>query len=344
MYLDTSSQVADERITLRHSVGGRVGHDLVESIFVRELRNPLLEPLGDSALLAAGRRQLAFTTDSYVVSPLFFPGGDIGELAVNGTINNLAMSGARPAALSAALIVEEGMPVADLKRVAASMACASLRAGVPIATGDTKVVESGKADGLFINTSGVGCVEHGLPLGPTAIRPGDRVIVSGAIGDHGIAVMAARGELDLDAEVRSDTAPLHTLVSKLMRATESVRCLRDPTRGGIAIVLAELALAAQVGITIDEAEIPVRKEITSGCQILGIDPLYVANEGKLIAIVSPEAADTALAALRSHPLGREAAIIGEVTGAPQAAFSVVSLTGETRTPEVSGRNTLARLC
>jgi hydrogenase expression/formation protein HypE len=337
-------KVLDERITLSHGAGGKASHDLVESIFLRELRNPMLEPLGDSALLAAGRKQLAFSTDSYVVRPLFFPGGDIGELAINGTINDLAMSGARPAAISAAFIVEEGLPVADLERIAASMSRASLRAGVPIATGDTKVVEHGKADGLYINTSGVGCVEHGLALRPTAIRPGDKVIVSGPIGDHGMAVMIARGELELEVELKSDTAPLHTLVAKLLRATDEIRCLRDPTRGGVATVLAELVLAAEVGITIDESEVPIRKEVTGACEILGIDPLYVANEGKLIAVVSPDAADTALAALCSHPLGREAAIIAEVTPDPPGLVTLETTFGGSRIVDMLAGDPLPRIC
>jgi hydrogenase expression/formation protein HypE len=344
MYLGSPGQIEDERITLSHGAGGRASHELVEGIFLRELRNPMLEPLGDSALLAAGRRQLAFTTDSCVVRPLFFPGGDIGELAVNGTINDLAMSGARPVALSAGFIVEEGLPVVDLRRIAASMACASLRAGVPIATGDTKVVERGKADGLFINTSGVGCVEHGLELGPTAIRPGDRVIVSGPIADHGIAVMAARGEVELDAEVRSDTAPLHCLVAKLLRATDGIRCLRDPTRGGLATVLSELARGAEVGIAINEPAIPIRPAVVAACRTLGIDPLYVANEGRLIAIVSPSAAGTALASLRANPLGREATAIGEVTEESPGRVMLSTASGDSRVVEMVAGDSLSRIC
>ena len=344
MYLGTPGQIADERITLSHGAGGRASHDLVEGIFLRELRNPMLEPLGDSALLAAGRRQLAFTTDSCVVRPLFFPGGDIGELAVNGTINDLAMSGARPVALSAAFIVEEGLPVADLKRVATSIACASLRAGVPIATGDTKVVERGKADGLFINTSGVGCVEPGVVFDPTAVRPGDRVIVSGPIGDHGMAVMAAREEVKLDADIRSDTAPLHFLVAKLLRATAGVRCLRDPTRGGLATVLSELARGAEVGITINEPAIPIRPAVVTACDALGVDPLYVANEGRLIAIVSPDATGTALVALRAHALGREAAVIGEVTAASPGQVRLGGGSSEPRVVDMVAGESLSRIC
>ena len=344
MYLGTPGEIADERVTLSHGAGGQASHELVESVFVRELRNPMLEPLGDCALLAAGRKQLAFTTDSYVVSPLFFGGSDIGELAVNGTINNLAMSGARPAALSAGFIVEEGLPLAELKRVAASMASASLRAGVPIATGDTKVVERGKADGLFINTSGVGCVEPGLALGPLAIRPGDRVIVSGPIGEHGVAVLAARHELELEGEFHSDTAPLHTLVSKLLRATDGVRCLSDPTRGGVATVLADLANAAEVGIAVVESALPVRPDVARACEAAGIDPLYVASEGRLIAVVSPDAADAALAALRHHPLGREAAIIAEVTEDSPRQVTLEGSSGDSRAVEMLGGDPLPRVC
>lgn len=337
-------KVLDERITLSHGAGGKASRDLVEGIFLRELRNPLLEPLGDSALLGAGSEQLAFTTDSFVVRPLFFPGGDIAELAVNGTINDLAMSGARPLALSAGFIIEEGLPVADLERIAASMATASEAAGVPVATGDTKVVERGKADGLYINTSGVGIVEHGLPLGPAAIEPGDKILVSGPIGDHGIAVMVARGELELEVELESDTAPLHELVATLLDATAGVRCLRDPTRGGLATVLAELALSAEVGITISEAELPIRPEVNGACEILGIDPIYVANEGKLIAVVAPEAADPALAALRSDPLGREAAIVAEVTPSPEGLVVLETTFGGSRVVDMLAGDPLPRIC
>lgn len=302
--------VLEDRVTLFRGAE-RTNQEVVQEIFLRELRNPLLEPLGDSALIAAGRRQLAFTTDSFLVDPPFFPGGDIGELAVNGTINDLAMSGARPVALSAALIVEEGIPLGELERIAASMACASLRAGVPIATGDTKLVERGRAAGIFINTSGVGCAEPKLDLSPARIRAGDRVIVSGAIGDHGAAMMLARGELESGDGLRSDTAPLHGLADKLLRATDGVRCLRDPSRG-LGKALADLAEAGDVGIGIDLSEVPIRSSVLQASETLGLDPLSLASEGRLVAVVSPEAADTAIAALRHHSLGREAAVIGEV--------------------------------
>ena len=337
-------KILDERITLSHGAGGKSGHDLVEGVFLRDLGNPLLEPLGDSALVEAGSERLAFTTDSYVVRPLFFPGGDIGELAVNGTINDLAMAGARPLALSAGFIIEEGFPVSDLERVTASMAAAAAAAGVPVATGDTKVVERGKADGLYINTSGVGVVEHDLQLGPQAIRAGDRVIVSGPVGDHGMAVMIARGDLHLEMDLESDTAALHRLVAKLIESGAGLHCLRDPTRGGLATVLAELSQSAAVGITLRESAIPVRPEVNGACEILGIDPIYVANEGRLVAVVSPESADAALAVLRSDPLGSEAAIVAEVTAEPPGLVILETALGGTRVVDMLAGDPLPRIC
>ena len=337
-------KVTDERITLSHGAGGKASHDLIEGIFLREYSNELLAPLGDSALVGTGTDQLAFTTDSFVVRPLFFPGGDIGELAVNGTINDLSMTGATPLALSASFILEEGLPVADLERIAASMARAAERADVRIATGDTKVVERGKADGLYINTSAVGVIEHEHILGPRAIRPGDKVLVSGPIGDHGMAVMIARGELALEVELESDTAPLNGLVDVLLNDVVGVRCLRDPTRGGLATILAELALTAEVGITITESELPIRPEVTGACEILGIDPIYVANEGKVIAIVAPDSATAALAALRSHPLGREAAIIAEVSADPPGLVTLETSFGGSRVVDMLAGDPLPRIC
>jgi hydrogenase expression/formation protein HypE len=337
-------KVLDDQITLSHGAGGKATHDLIEGLFLRELGNPVLAELGDSAVLAEQAGRLAFTTDSFVVRPLFFPGGDIGELAANGTINDLAMAGARPVALSAGFIIEEGFTVAELERIVASMAAAADAAGVEVATGDTKVVERGKADGLYINTSGIGVVENGLELDPSAISPGDRVLVSGPIGDHGMAIMIARGELELEVELDSDTAPLHELVAGLLEATDGVRCLRDPTRGGLATVLAELALSAEVGITIDESEIPIQPEVTGACEILGIDPLHVANEGKLVAFVAPDAANDALTALRSHPLGREAAIIGEVTADPPGLVVLETAFGGTRIVDMLAGDPLPRIC
>jgi hydrogenase expression/formation protein HypE len=304
----------------------------------------MLEPLGDSALVEAGDAELAFTTDSFVVRPLFFPGGDIGELAVNGTVNDLAMAGARPLALAAGFILEEGLPVAQLERIADSMGAAAEAAGVPIGTGDTKVVERGGADGLYINSAGVGLIEHSLELGPGQMRVGDRILVSGPIGDHGMAVMIARGELELELQLESDTAPLHELVATLLDATDDVRCLRDPTRGGVATVLAELALAAELGISIQEAELPIRPEVHGACEILGIDPIHVANEGKLIAVVSAAAAGAALDALRSHPLGREAAVFGEVTAEPPGLVVCETALGGSRVVDMLAGDPLPRIC
>jgi hydrogenase expression/formation protein HypE len=337
-------KVLDQQITLSHGAGGKSSHDLVEALFLRELRNPMLEPLTDSALIGDGVGKLAFTTDSFVVRPLFFPGGDIGELAVNGTVNDLAMAGARPIALSAGYIVEEGLPVADLHRIVGSMARAAEAAGVEVATGDTKVVERGKADGLYINTSGVGAIEHDLDLGPGAIQAGDRVVVSGPIGDHGMAIMIARGELALEVELESDTAPLNGLVADLLAVTDGVRCLRDPTRGGLATILAELALSAQLGITIDETSLPVRPEVNGACEILGIDPLYVANEGKLVAIVAPEAEEDALAALRSHPLGTDAITVAEVRPDPPGLVLLETSFGGSRVVDMLAGDPLPRIC
>lgn len=340
-------KLMDEHITLSHGAGGKSSHTLVETLFLDELRNPLLEALGDSALLEptgpAGPR-LALSTDGSVVKPLFFPGGDIGELAVNGTINDLAMAGARPLALAAAFILEEGLATGDLRRVVASMAAAAGRTGVPVATGDTKVVERGKADGLYIATTGVGIVEHDLALGPDAVRPGDRVLVSGTIGDHGMAIMVARGELELETDLTSDTAPLHELTATLLAAAPGVRWLRDPTRGGVATVLNELAMGAQLAIVVDERALPIRPEVNGACEILGIDPLYVANEGKLVAVVAPEDADAALAALQAHPLGAHAAIVGEIGAEPPGMVMLETSFGGSRVVDMLAGDPLPRIC
>jgi hydrogenase expression/formation protein HypE len=338
-------KVLDEQITLAHGAGGKSSHALIEAVFLPPLRNPVLAPLGDSALLATdGAQRLAFSTDSFVVRPLFFPGGDIGELAVNGTVNDLAMAGARPLALSAAYIVEEGMPTADLERIATSMGAAAAAVGVPVVTGDTKVVERGKGDGVYVNTAGVGIVTDDRDLSPAALRPGDRVIVSGTLGDHGMAIMVARGELELEIELESDTAPLHGLVEVLLGATGGVRCLRDPTRGGLATVLNELALAAEVSVVVDEAQVPVRPEVTGACEILGLDPLYVANEGKLVAVVAAEEAETALAALHAHPLGEHAAVVGEVRPAPPGMVFLETAFGGSRVVDMLAGDPLPRIC
>lgn len=314
----------DEKITLSHGSGGKSTHNLIESVFAPAFSNPLLDAMDNSATFALhGTGQcLAFTTDTYVVSPLFFPGGDIGRLAVHGTINDLAMSGATPLYLSAGFILEEGFPITDLRRIVDSMARAVSEAGVTIITGDTKVVQRGKADGIFINTTGVGLLRNRRPLGQACIQPGDRVLLSGAVGDHGIAIMQARQALHMESNVLSDSAPLHSLVAALLDAAgDGVHCLKDPTRGGITTALNEMALGSEVAIGLNEHAIPIHAGVRQACEILGLDPLTTANEGKLLAIVAPEQADTALAAMRSHPLGREAAIIGSVqTGSPGMVF------------------------
>ena len=337
-------KLKDDVVTLAHGAGGKATHVLVEALFLEELGNPLLAPLADAAVLQQDGTRLAFTTDSYVVKPLFFPGGDIGELAVNGTVNDLAMVGARPLALSAGFIVEEGFPTADLRRIAASLGRAAERARVPVAAGDTKVVERGKADGLYVNTAGIGVVDPGVELSPSAIRPGDRVLVSGTLGDHGMAVMVARGELELEVDLASDTAPLREPVARLLAATDGVRCLRDPTRGGLATVLNELALEANVAIDLEEAALPVRPAVLGACEILGIDPLYVANEGKLVAVVSPDAAEKALAALRSDPLGADAALVGEVRADPAGMVLLRTAFGGSRVVEMLVGDPLPRIC
>jgi hydrogenase expression/formation protein HypE len=366
-------KLLEDQITLSHGAGGKSTHALIEALFLQELRNPMLEPLADSALFTirdgaavadeAGGTitgpRFAFSTDSFVVKPLFFPGGDIGELAVNGTLNDLAMAGASPICLSAGFIVEEGLAVGELSRIVASMAAAARAAGVTIATGDTKVVERGKGDGVYINTTGVGVVQRELELSPSRIRPGDRVLVSGTLGDHGMAIMIARGELELEVELESDTAPLHDLVRVLLGATGvprrggrppggggdgSVRCLRDPTRGGLATVLAEVALQSELSISIEEQALPVRPEVNGACEILGIDPLYVANEGKLCAIVAPEVADRALDALRCHPLGRDAAIVAEVGEEPPGLVLLETAFGGSRVVDMLAGDPLPRIC
>ncbi len=337
-------RLRDEVVTLAHGAGGKATRALVEGLFVEELGNPLLAPLSDSALLDVNGSRLAFTTDSYVVKPIFFPGGDIGDLAVNGTVNDLAVCGARPLALSAGFVIEEGFPTADLRRIAVSMAQAAERAGVTVAAGDTKVVERGKADGVFITTAGVGVVEPGVELGPERVRPGDRVLVSGPIGDHGMAVMVARGELQLEVDLESDTACVLELAQALLTLGGDVRFMRDPTRGGVATTLNELAQASGTAVHLDEAALPVRPAVVGTSEILGIDPLYVACEGRLVAVVSAEACERALALLRSQPLGAEAAIIGEVRADPAGLVLLETGLGGSRVVDMLVGDPLPRIC
>jgi hydrogenase expression/formation protein HypE len=329
---------------MAHGAGGKATQTLVEALFLDAFRNPLLEPLDDAAVLTVGVARLAFTTDSYVVSPLFFPGGNIGDLAVNGTVNDLAVSGARPLHLSAGFVLEEGFPIADLRTIATTMGQAAARAGVTIVTGDTKVVQRGKGDGCYVNTSGIGVIERRGSLGAACVAPGDAVLVSGPIGDHGITIMLARGELDITSDVESDTAPLGDLVARLLDATDAVHCLRDATRGGVATVLNEIARAANVGITIDEAAVPVRDTVRGACEILGVDPLYVACEGRLVAVVEASAAPAALAALRSHPLGADAALVGTVHEQDPGLVLLRTHFGGTRIVDLLVGDPLPRIC
>jgi hydrogenase expression/formation protein HypE len=337
-------RLRDELVTLAHGSGGKASRELLEGLFLEELGNPLLDPLGDSALLELNGSRLAFTTDSYVVKPLEFPGGDIGELAVNGTVNDLAVAGARPLVLSAGFVVEEGFEVARLRRLAASMARAAEAAGVVVATGDTKVVERGKADGLYLNTAGIGVVGEGVRLGAEHVLAGDRVLVSGTLGDHGMAVMVARGELALEVELESDTAPVHELAASLLELGEAVRWLRDPTRGGLATALNELVREASLAVGLEEAALPLRPEVVGACEILGIDPLYVANEGKLVAVVAPQAAEDALERLRSHPLGAQAALVGEVRAEPEGFVVLDTAFGGSRIVDMLVGDPLPRIC
>jgi hydrogenase expression/formation protein HypE len=337
-------RVKEPRITLAHGAGGKATHNLIEAVFLEAFRNPVLEPMPDAATLSVLGGRLAFTTDSFVVSPLFFPGGDIGELAVNGTVNDLAMAGARPLSLSAAFILEEGFPTDDLRRVVASMAAASARAGVQVVTGDTKVVQRGKGDGCYITTAGVGVLERDVSLSPAAARPGDVVLVSGPIGDHGVTVMLARGELDIAADLVSDTAPLHELSAALLDVAPDARVLRDATRGGVATILNEVATASRVAVVVDEDAVPVRDEVRGAAELLGIDPLYVACEGRLVAVVPGARADAALAALRSHDLGAGATLIGRVADDPPGLVLLRTGFGGTRIVDMLVGDPLPRIC
>lgn len=334
----------DERVTLAHGAGGKATRDLVEALFLEELGNDALAPLGDSAVVSPLPGRLALTTDSYVVRPLVFPGGDIGELAVNGTVNDLAVAGARPLWLTAGFVLEEGLPVERLQGIVRSMASAARRAGVPVAAGDTKVVERGKADGLYVTTAGLGVLEHELELVPESVRPGDRVLLSGTLADHGMAVMIARGDLHLEGDVSSDTAPVHELAAALLALGDALRWMRDPTRGGLATALNELAAQAGIAVRLRESALPVRPPVFAACEILGIDPLYVANEGKLVAVVAPEAADDALTLLRAHPLGADAVEIGAIESDPEGMVVLDTALGGSRIVDLLVGDPLPRIC
>lgn len=333
-----------ERVVMAHGGGGTLMDRLIGGVFRKAFHNDLLDQCHDSAVFELNGARLAFTTDSFVVSPLFFPGGDIGSLAVHGTVNDLAMSGARPLFLSAGFILEEGLPMETLKRAVESMRAAAEGAGVRIATGDTKVVERGKCDGMYINTSGIGVIEHGLAIAPGSVRPGDRILVNGDLGRHGIAVMASREGLAFDCGLESDSAALADLVHSLLDAGIEIHCLRDCTRGGLASALNEIAEGARLTLAIDETRTPVCGEVESACEMMGFDPFHVANEGRLVAFVPETQAGEALELMRAHPKGAGAAEIGSVTAEPRAMVTVKSRIGATRILDKLSGEQLPRIC
>ena len=328
-----------------HGGGGKLGNELVEHLFLPAFRNPELENLGDAAVLELGGGHLAMSTDSYVVQPLFFPGGSIGELAVNGTVNDLAVSGAEPKFLSASFILEEGFALAQLAAIVEAMAKAAATAGVKIVTGDTKVVERGHGDGCYINTAGIGLLRPGITVGPHRAQPGDAILVSGTIGDHGMAIMSVREGLEFESQIRSDCAALNGMIAEVLAAAgAAIHAMRDPTRGGLASTLNEIAAASGVGVEIDEPSLPVRPEVQSACELLGLDPIYVANEGKAVFFVAPEAVDEILAILRAHPLGKDAARIGTVTAKHKRMLVARTAMGANRVIPIQIGEQLPRIC
>lgn len=337
--------ILDHReITLGHGSGGLLSAQLIERLFLPAFGNPILERLDDQAVLEIAGARLAFTTDSYVVTPLFFPGGDIGRLAVHGTVNDLAMSGAQPLYLSAGFILEEGLPIEELQRVVLSMREAALASGVCVVTGDTKVVGRGSGDKVFINTSGIGVVPPGVTLSADRARPGDAVLLSGTVGDHGMAIMSMRQSLGLGGTIVSDTAPLHGLVARMLEASAAIHVLRDPTRGGVAATWHEIAARSGVGIEVDEDSVPVTDEVKGACEILGFDPLHVANEGKLVAFVPEPDAEPVLEAMRSHPLGARAVRVGSVTAEHPGLVLIRTSIGGSRVLERAYGELLPRIC
>lgn len=331
-------------LLLAHGGGGKLMHQLIEEIFLSAFGNPILNRRTDSAILPAPGGKLAFTTDSYVVRPLFFPGGDIGSLAIHGTVNDLAMAGARPQFLSVGFILEEGLPMETLRRVVLSMKKAAAQAGVEIVTGDTKVVERGKGDGIFINTSGIGVIAHPLNIGPASVRAGDRILLSGDLGRHGIAIMAAREGLAFESPIESDSAPLSELVQRLLSDRIELHCLRDLTRGGLAGALHEVAVAGGVTLRIEESQIPVQEAVQGACELLGLDPLYIANEGRFIAFVPQRDAERALAILRSHLLGADARLIGQAAERANVPVILQSRIGSDRIMDLLTGDPLPRIC
>jgi len=331
-------------IQLAHGGGGRLMHQLIEKLFLPAFQNPLLEQRHDGALLELAGQRIAFTTDSYVVRPLFFPGGDIGTLAVNGTVNDLAMCGARPKWLSAGFIIEEGLPMETLQRVTESMQRAGAEAGVQLVTGDTKVVDKGKGDGLFINTAGLGVLEHNVTISPAHVQSGDMVLVSGDVGRHGMAIMSVREGLEFESPIESDCAPLAGLVLALLDVGVEVHCLRDLTRGGLASALNEIADVARVQVDLDESAIPIREEVQGACEILGLDPLYVANEGRFVAFIAPRDLPRALKLMHTHTLGADARLIGTVSAGSPGLVTLKSRIGATRALDMLSGEQLPRIC
>jgi hydrogenase expression/formation protein HypE len=333
-----------KEIVLGHGSGGRLTHQLIQKIVLPQFRNDLLEPLHDGAVFPVNGTKLAFSTDSFVVKPIFFPGGDIGRLAVHGTVNDLAMCGAKPLYLSVGFILEEGLRMDDFCRVVQSMKHAAAEADVLLVTGDTKVVDRGKGDQMFINTSGIGLVRPGVNIHPGRARVGDKILINGPIAVHGIAIMSVREGLAFETEIASDTAPLNGLVEAILTVAPEIHVLRDPTRGGVTSALSEIAEQARVGIRLNEVAIPIDEAVKGACEILGLDPLYVANEGKLLAIVAPAESDAVLAAMRAHPLGRKAAVIGQVVEEHAGMVTMKTRVGGTRVVDMLAGEQLPRIC
>ncbi len=343
------NKIKDTAITLAHGSGGKAMRDLIDDIFVGSFDNPILSQLEDQAtiplaqLISQGDR-LAFTTDSYVVDPLFFPGSNIGELAINGTVNDLAVSGAKPLYLTCSMIMEEGLPIKTLRQVVLSMKTAADAAGVQVVTGDTKVVHRGSADKLFINTAGIGVIREGVSISAHHIQPGDAVIINGKLGDHGAAILIARGELALSTDINSDCQPLNGLVDAILEVSPQIHAMRDATRGGVATVLNEFAQSSEVGIRLDEASIPIREEVNGVCEILGLDPLYLANEGKLVVIVPRSHAESVLSVMKSHPAGEDSCIVGEVIDSPPGVVLLQTAFGAERIVDMLVGDQLPRIC
>lgn len=333
-----------DKVLLGHGSGGKLTAELIKNVFLPAFKNPYLAELGDQAIVNVNGVKIAFTTDSYVVNPIFFPGGNIGELAVNGTVNDLAVGGARPLFISAGFILEEGFPLSELCAVVESMKKACERAGVILVTGDTKVVEKGKGDKIFINTSGIGIIEHDVEISPRKVKPGDKILINGPIGLHGIAILSRREGIEFEIEIESDTAPLNFLVQDILSVSKNIHWMRDPTRGGVSSSLNELAQSSNLGVEIWETEIPVPEPVKAACEMLGLDPLYVANEGKLIAVVASEDAEKVLEAMRNNPLGRDAKIIGEITEEHPGVVLMKTAIGGKRVVDMLAGEQLPRIC